>query len=53
MRLSRVIRQADAPSDAETVPLRRAILWMFVGAALVVGLILYFKYERLIHPLLG
>jgi hypothetical protein len=53
MRLSRVIRQPDAPSDAETVPLRRAILWLLVGAALVVGLVLYFKYEPLIQPLLG
>jgi hypothetical protein len=53
MRLSRVIRQPDTPIDAETVPLRRVILWMAVGVALVVGLILYFKYEPLIQPLLG
>jgi hypothetical protein len=53
MRLSRVVRQADTPSDAETVPLRRALLWVLVGVALVVGLILYFKYEPLIQPLLG
>jgi hypothetical protein len=53
MRLSRVIRQPDTPAVAETVPLRRAALWVFVGTALVVGLILYFRYEPLIQPLLG
>ena len=53
MRLSRVVRQADTPADAETVPLRRALLWVLVGAALGVGVVLYFKYEPLIQPLLG
>jgi hypothetical protein len=53
MRLSRVIRQPDTHAVAEIVPLRRALLWALVGAALVVGLILYFKYEPLIQPLLG
>jgi hypothetical protein len=53
MRLSRVVRQPDTLVDAEIVPLRRALIWVLVGAALVVGLVLYFKYEPLIQPLLG
>ena len=53
MRLSRIVRHPDAPTDADLVPVRRAVLWALVGAALVVGLVLYFKYEPLIQPLLG
>jgi hypothetical protein len=53
VRLSRIVRHPDTPTDADLVPLRRAILWVVVGAALVVGLVLYFKYEPLIQPLLG
>jgi hypothetical protein len=53
VRLSRIVRNPDTPTDTEVVPVRRVILWMVVGAALVVGLVLYFKYEPLIQPLLG
>ena len=41
------------PADADLVPVRRVLLWTLVGAALVVGVVLYFKYEPLIQPLLG
>jgi hypothetical protein len=53
MRLSRIVRQPDSPTDPDAVPLRRMILWIVVGAALVVGVVLYFKYERLLVPLVG
>lgn len=53
MRLSRVVRSPDTPTDPDAVPLRRVILWIIVAAALVVGVVLYFKYERLLVPLVG
>jgi type VI protein secretion system component VasF len=53
MRLSRIIRQSDSAPDPDAVPLRRLILWIVVGTALVVGVVLYFKYERLLVPLVG
>jgi hypothetical protein len=31
---------------------RRALLWLLFGVAVVVGLVMYFKYERLVMPLL-
>lgn len=52
MRLSRIVRTPDAPTNAEVVPLRRAILWGLVGVAVLVGMVLYFKYARLLSPLL-
>ena len=53
MRLSRIVKQTETPSDSESVPLGRALVWTFIGAVLVLGLVLYFKYERLIAPLVG
>jgi hypothetical protein len=51
LRLSRFLRQPSSNDGA--VPLRRVLLWTLVGVALVVGLLLYFRYERQIAPLLG
>jgi hypothetical protein len=51
LRLSRFLPKASA--DDEPVPLRRVLLWALVGAAIVVGIVLYFKYERQIAPLIG
>jgi hypothetical protein len=51
LRLSRFLRRPSSNVDA--VPLRRVLLWALVGVALVVGLVLYFRYERQIAPLLG
>lgn len=52
MRFSRFIRHPDetppAPSD---VPVRRALVWALIGAAIVVGIVLYFLYARLLQPL--
>jgi LPS O-antigen subunit length determinant protein (WzzB/FepE family) len=53
MRLSRIVRQPETPTHSDAVPLRRVILWIVVGAVLVVGLVLYFKFERLLPPLVG
>lgn len=53
MRLSRVLRQQDAEIGDESVTLRRALLWVVVGLAIAVAIVLYFKYARLLVPLLG
>jgi hypothetical protein len=52
LRLSRILRQSKSTTDPDAIPLRRALLWLAFGAVLVVGLVLYFKYERLVVPLL-
>jgi hypothetical protein len=56
MRLSRVFRPSARtadPLDPDAVPLRRVLAWALVGAALVVGLVLYVRYARLLEPLVG
>ncbi|NUO95331.1 MAG: hypothetical protein HOQ17_13210 [Gemmatimonadaceae bacterium] len=53
MRLSRIFRRSDATADPDAVPLGRALLWALVGVALLLGLVLYFKYERVVLPLLS
>jgi hypothetical protein len=35
------------------VPLVRVLVWGLFGVVLVVGLVLYFKYERVVMPLLS
>ncbi len=52
LRLSRIFRTAESPTDPDTVPLRQAVLWALFAIVLVIGLVLYFKYERLVVPLL-
>ncbi len=52
LRLSRFFRQSKTTIDPEAVPLRRALLWLAFWIVLAVGLVLYFKYERLVVPLL-
>jgi hypothetical protein len=52
LRLSRIFRRSAATADPDAVPLGRALLWALVGAVLLVGLVLYFKYERVVLPLL-
>lgn len=52
MRLSRLLRRPLAPAIA-TVTLRAWLLWATVAAAIVVGVVLYFRYERSLTPLLG
>ena len=52
MRISRIFRAPGSLPDPDAVPLRRAVLWLLFGAAVIAGLVLYFKYERLVVPLL-
>jgi hypothetical protein len=52
LRLSRIFRRSETTDDPEAVPLGRALLWAVFGVVLLVGLVLYFKYERVVVPLL-
>jgi hypothetical protein len=52
LRLSRILRPSTSTTDGDAIPLRRALLWLGFGVVLIVGLVLYFKYERLVVPLL-
>jgi hypothetical protein len=47
-----MFRRAETRVDPDAVPLGRAVLWGLFGVAVLVGLVLYFKYERLVAPLL-
>ena len=50
----RALRSESEITETEgTVSYRRIAFWSFVGIAIVVGIILYFKYARLLPPLLG
>ena len=52
MRVSRILRNPEAPAT-DTVALRGVVLWTLVGVAIVVGIVLYFRYERTLTPLFG
>jgi hypothetical protein len=52
LRLSRSLRTPEPTTDPDAVSLRRALGWGVLGVVLVVGLVLYFKYERVVIPLL-
>jgi len=52
VRFSRFIRQPDeTPPQPAEVPVRRWVMWGLIGAAIVVGIVLYFLYARLLQPL--
>jgi hypothetical protein len=53
LRLSKILRSSKSTSDSDAIPLRRALLWLMVGVVLLIGLGLYFRYERLVVPLLS
>ena len=52
LRLPGLFRRADRSADPDAVPLARMVLWALFGVAVLLGLVLYFKYERLVAPLL-
>ncbi len=52
MRVSGTERHDEA-QDEQRVPTRRAVLWGVIGLAVVVGVYLYFQYERVIAPLVS
>ena len=53
LRLSRILRPEDGTNQEEAIPVRRIVLWLLVWVGLFVGIALYFKYARLLTPLLG
>ena len=53
MRLSRVIRQPEDQQESERVSIRSAILWALVAIAIIGGIVLYFRFERYLVPILG
>lgn len=52
VRLSRILRSSDAGTSSDALPLRRALMWVVAGVVLAMGIVLYFKYERHVVPLL-
>jgi hypothetical protein len=50
MRVSGTDRH-DEPSGEQRVPLRRAVVWGLIAVAVLVGVYLYFQYERVLAPL--
>jgi hypothetical protein len=51
VRSSRNQRPDETPPPPADVPARRALVWGLIGVAIVVGLVLYFLYARLLQPL--
>ena len=43
----------DESQDEQRIPTRRAVIWGLIGLAVLVGLFLYFQYERVIAPLVS
>ena len=52
MRLSRILRSDERPSE-DLIPLRRIVFWAVVWTGLLAGIALYFRYARLLTPLLA
>ena len=54
MRSTREFRAGPETTETENdVSYRKAVLWVVVGLAIVAGVVSYFKYARLLAPLLG
>ena len=43
----------DEPRDEQRVPVRRAVMWALIGVVVLVGVYLYFQYERVLAPLVS
>jgi hypothetical protein len=43
----------DEPSDEQRVSPRRVLLWGLIAVAILVGVYLYFRYERVLAPLVS
>jgi len=52
LRLSRVLRPADSISAEERIPVRRILFWVAVWVGIFIGIVFYFRYARLLTPLL-
>lgn len=53
MRVSKILRKLDSNDDSEAISFASLLMWGVFGLVIVVGLVLYFKYERLVVSLLG
>ena len=53
MRLSRVLKPNDVKYQDEAIPVRRIVIWAIVWIGVLAGIVLYFKYARLLTPMLG
>ena len=54
MRPTRQSRSESEITETEgEVSYRRIVLWTIVGLAVVAGVVSYFKYARLLAPLIG
>jgi hypothetical protein len=51
MRVSRLYKKEEDP-ETEEFPTSRIVLWAIVGLVILGGLVLYFRYERFMRPLL-
>jgi hypothetical protein len=52
MRVSGTERPNES-SDEQRVTRRRAVMWGLIGVAVLVGAYLYFRYERVLAPLVA
>ncbi len=50
MRVSGTEQHGETPPE-QRVPIGRAVLWGLIGVAILVGVFLYFRYERILAPL--
>jgi hypothetical protein len=54
MRPTREVRSEPEITETESeVSHRKIILWVVVGLVVVAGVVSYFKYARLLPPLMG
>jgi hypothetical protein len=53
VRLTRVLRPDDSDNADERIGVRRIVFWAVVWVAILMGIVFYFKYARLLTPLLG
>jgi hypothetical protein len=54
MRPTREVRAEPEITDTESdVSYRKIVLWVVVGLAVVIGIVSYFRYAKLLAPLVG
>ncbi|MDB4913513.1 MAG: hypothetical protein JWM95_1157 [Gemmatimonadetes bacterium] len=53
VRLSRILRPEDTDTGEEPIPASRMLVWTLVWIGVLAGVVLYFKYARLLTPLIG
>ena len=53
VRLTRVLQPDDSINTDERISVRRIVFWVAVWVGILMGIVFYFKYARLLTPLLG